>query len=174
MSPGKILFADRVLPHVRLELRRKLHPYTTLLELADDLDVTLPHLRRRLRELESRDDLSLENLVASVGRSRLTAPKEDLFRTFHQHHLCLVCGSPMEPVARQRAGWGEFEQCPFCLFSAHENSDFERQREVAQAKLNELEEAFREAKRIFEQRTLRGAALRSRAKSSPSVARLET
>jgi hypothetical protein len=145
---------------VRLELRRKLTPYTTLLELADDLDVTLPHLKRRLRELEAKGELTLESLVASLGSRRLPVKRDDLFLSFHRRQLCLVCGSRMEQVRSHQPGWGEFKQCPFCLFSAHENADFEKLRELATSKLDELDTAFREANRIFTQRTKKGRALK--------------
>lgn len=145
---------------MRLELRRKLHPYTTLLELADALDVTLPHLMRRLRELDARDELTLERLAQSLGAKGPPPRHDDLFLAFHRQQLCLVCGSPMEPVNERQAGWGEFSQCRFCLFSAHENSDFERLREVASSQLDELDNAFREANRVFQRRTARGRALK--------------
>jgi hypothetical protein len=131
-----------------------------LLELADALDVTLPHLKRRLRELEARDELTLESLAASLGAVKLPAHRDDLFLAFHRRDLCLVCGSAMEKVKGRQAGWGEFKQCQFCLFSAHENSDFERLRQVASSQLDELDAAFKEANRIFAQRTRRGQALK--------------
>lgn len=145
---------------VRLELRRKLHPYTTLLELADALDVTLPHLKRRLRELEARDRLTLEALALALGAPRLPAQRDDLFLAFHRRGLCLVCGSEMGKTRSQQAGWGEFMQCRFCQFSSHENADFDRLRELASARLDELDAAFREAKRIFGKRTEHGRALK--------------
>lgn len=153
---------------MRLELRRKLQPYSTLLELADDLDVTLPHLKRRLRELEARDELTLENLVGAVGVKHLPAHRDDLFLAFHRRDLCMVCGSAMRKVSSRQAGWGEFQQCPFCLFSAHENADYPRLRQLASAKLDELDAAFREANRIFAQRTRRGAELKGEVKSEPA------
>jgi hypothetical protein len=143
---------------VRLELRRKLHPYRTLVELADALDVTIPRLKRHLRELEGKDDLSLESLAASFG----TAPppsRDDLFQLFHAHNLCLVCGSPLEKVKDRQAGWGEFRQCAFCQFSMHENADFERTRQVADAQLDELQDSLARAQRILSQRKKRGRAL---------------
>ncbi len=145
---------------MRLDLRKKLHPYTTLLELADALDVTLPHLMRRLRELDARDELTLERLSLSLGAKEPPRRRDDLFQVFHRHQLCLVCGSPMEEVTERQAGWGEFRQCRFCLFSAHENSDFERLREVASGQLDDLDHAFREANRVFQRRTARGRSLR--------------
>jgi hypothetical protein len=120
----------------------------------------LPHLKRRLRELEACDQLTLEALARALGGELLGAQRDDLFLAFHRRGLCLVCGSPMRPVQGQQAGWGEFVQCPFCLFSAHENSDFERLREVASTQLDELDAAFREAKRIFGKRTEHGRALK--------------
>ena len=150
---------------MRLELRRKLQPYSTLLELADDLDVTLPHLKRRLRELEARDELTLENLVGALGGKNTPPERDDLFLAFPRRNLCLVCGSEMQKVSGRQAGWGEFQQCPFCLFSAHENADYQRLRQVASAKLDELDAALREANRIFTQRTRRGAELKLQAES---------
>ena len=152
---------------MRLELRRKLHPYSTLLELADALDVTLPHLKRRLRELEARDDLTLESLAASLGGKRLPSQRDDLFLAFHRNGLCMVCGSAMEKVKGRQAGWGEFRQCQFCLFSAHENADFNRLRQVASAQLDELDAAFKEANRVFAQRTKRGQALKLQTRVEP-------
>lgn len=145
---------------MRLELRRKLHPYATLLELADALDVTLPKLQRRLRELEARDELTLEQLAATFGGKSLSPRGDDLFVRFHRNNLCLVCGSPMEQVRDRQAGWGEFEQCVFCLFSVHENADFERMRDVASHRLEELNAAHKEAERIFRQRVRRGKKLK--------------
>lgn len=149
---------------MRLELRRKLYPYATLLELADDLDVTLPHLKRRLRELEARDELTLENLVSALGGKHLPAHRDDLFLGFHRRDLCMVCGSKMQKVSGRQAGWGEFQQCPFCLFSAHDNADYQRLRQLASARLDELDSALREANRIFAQRTKRGAELKLEAR----------
>ncbi len=145
---------------MRLELRRKLHPYSTLLELADALDVTLPHLKRRLRELEAKGELTLEALASAVGAKSVPAQRDDLFLAFHRRNLCMVCGSPMEKVKGRQAGWGEFLQCKFCLFSRHENADFKRLREIASTQLDQLDAAFKEAKRVFDQRTKRGQALR--------------
>lgn len=146
---------------MRLELRRKLHPYRDLRELADALDVSVPALKRSLHELEARGELSLSGLARDLG---VPAParserEDDLYLAFHRRHLCLVCGSGLEQATGRQAGWGEFLQCTFCDFSMHENADFLRSREAAQGAVKELREAAEKAHRILSRRKEKGSSL---------------
>lgn len=144
---------------MRLELRRKLHPYKSLRELADAFEVTVPHLKKCLRELESKGEVTLTTVARGLGMEPPGQARDDLFLAFYRRDLCLVCGSALQKVEGRQAGWGEFSQCPFCGFSAHENADFSRLREVAEGKLEDMRQAMAEARRVLEQREKRGREL---------------
>ncbi len=146
---------------MRLELRRKLHPYKSLRELADAFEVTVPHLKRCLREVEASGDVTLATVARGLGVERPGPVQEDLFLAFYRRNLCLVCGSALQKVEGRQAGWGEFSQCRFCGFSAHENADFSRLREVAEGKLEDMRQAMAEARRVLEQREKSGRELGS-------------
>ena len=144
---------------MRLELRRKLHPYKSLRELADAFEVTVPQLKKCLRELEAGGEVSLVGLAQGLGVNPLELNRDDLFMAFYRRELCLVCGSPLAKVEGRQAGWGEFTQCGFCGYSAHENADFVRLREVAEEKLRLMRQAMDEAVRVFERRERNGSQL---------------
>ena len=144
---------------MRLELRRKLHPYRSFRELADAFQVTIPSLKSCLKALEDQGELSLESLAESLGGTPPENSEEDLFLAFHQRELCLVCGSALAKVEGRQAGWGEFSQCQFCGFSAHENADYSRLREVALERLKRMRQALEEAQRVFGQREKAGRLL---------------
>lgn len=142
---------------MRLELRRKLHPYRSLRELADAFQVTIPSLKSCLKELETKGEVTLPALAESLGALMQSQPEEDLFMAFYRRELCLVCGSDLAKVEGRQAGWGEFSQCGFCGFSAHENADYSRLREVAVERLQRMREAMEEAQRVFAQREQNGS-----------------
>ncbi len=144
---------------MRLELRRKLHPYRSFRELADAFQVTIPSLKSCLKELENRGEVTLPALAASLGALTQSQPEEDLFMAFYRRELCLVCGSGLTKVEGRQAGWGEFSQCEFCGFSAHENADYSRLREVAVERLQQMRQAIEEAQRVFAQREQSGRTL---------------
>ncbi len=146
---------------MRLDLRRKLHPYKSLRELADAYEVTLPHLKKCLRDLETAGEISLSALARGLGRSQQQDAEDDLFAEFHRRDLCLVCGSELQKVENRQAGWGEFSQCGFCGYSAHENADFTRLREVAEVRIAEMRQAVAEARRILDQREKKGRELQA-------------
>lgn len=113
---------------MRLSLKKRLKPFHSFRELAEALDLTIPTLKRRIRELDEAGVLSVQTL--SEG-TRPQLVEEEIFELFHQTGRCLVCGDFMTPPARRDIGWGEFKQCATCDFSAHEMANFKTRKQAA-------------------------------------------
>ncbi len=109
---------------MRLTLRKKLAPYTSFLQLADDLNVTVPELKKVMRTLEREGRLGLGALFAGLPPAT-EVEADGLFRLFHEQGRCLVCGHHMTRPSRRDIGWGEFTQCGVCHYSAHERTPLE-------------------------------------------------
>lgn len=122
---------------MRLTLRKKLQPYTSIHQLAEDLDTTVPRLKRRIRKLKKSGRLSVAALFAEIPAER-ELESDGLFRLFHEHGRCLVCGHFMREPKKRDIGWGEFKQCPFCQFSAHDLANYESRKKAARDQLQEL------------------------------------
>lgn len=120
---------------MRLTLKKRLKPFQSLSELADALDLTIPELKRKIRQLETDGVLSLTSLVDGARPSFL---EDQTFELFHQAGRCLVCGHEMVPPSRRDIGWGEFKQCPTCEFSAHDLANYKTRKQAALAQLAEM------------------------------------
>ncbi|MCA9778827.1 MAG: hypothetical protein KC800_18995, partial [Candidatus Eremiobacteraeota bacterium] len=66
---------------MRLTLKKRLKPFQSLNELADALDLTIPELKRKIRQLEIEGLLSLTSLVDGARPSFL---EDQTFELFHQ------------------------------------------------------------------------------------------
>lgn len=149
---------------MRLHLRRELYPFTSLAVLADALKVTVPQLKKRIHDMEARGEpleaLAREGQQAESNQE--TGGDRELFQLFHQKGLCLICGHKMSTIQDRQAGWGEFRQCEFCGFSAHENAGFEGMQQSATDRLKELKSQLQQAKRVLNEREKQGQTLRVR------------
>lgn len=156
-GPGLVIFQQ-----MRLHLRLALRPFATLADLADAMNITVPKLKKRIREMERRGDpLSADALLAeSQEMAVCSSSDQELFQSFHQQGLCLICGHKVSVIEGRQAGWGEFFQCEFCGFSAHENADFQGMSKNAAARLKELKAQLGNAKRILGERKKRGEMYR--------------
>jgi Winged helix-turn-helix DNA-binding len=124
-------------PPMRLSLRKRLRPYSTLLELAEELDLTIPELKRRIRKLERSGTLSVYALTACRPDHQELA-SETVYDLFHQFDRCLVCGNEMKLPRKRDIGWGEFKQCEQCLFSAHDMASYSTRKQAAKDQLTKL------------------------------------
>lgn len=145
---------------MRLSLRKRLKPYKSLLELAEDFDLTIPELKRLIREMQVSDTLKLEGLSAN-GKSEEKAG-EGVFELFHKHKRCLVCGHEMQQPKKRDIGWGEFKECRLCRFSAHDMANFETQKKAADKELREFRERAALAQKVLQAREVHKTALRRR------------
>lgn len=125
---------------MRLTLRKKLKPYERLSDLAKTLDLSLPALKRLLREPEPNKNLSIQKLIEGHPPD-FELEEEGVFELFHQHGRCLVCGNLMTCPSGREIGWGEFIQCEQCQYSAHEMANYKARREAANKQLREMIQA---------------------------------
>lgn len=152
---------------MRLTLRKKLAPYTSFAQLADDLNVTVPELKKTLCTLEKEGRLGLGPLFSSASATT-EIEADGLFRLFHESGRCLVCGHPMTRPERRDIGWGEFKQCSVCQFSAHELANYETRKKAAQDQLMELLTQFQKTEKILRNRVEHRHALSGFRLASPS------
>jgi len=142
-------------------LRKQLKPYRDLKSLADALGLTIPALKKRIRELEENDELTLESLKEGVPASGATSEQET-FELFHQFERCLVCGSPMRSPEKRDIGWGEFKQCATCQYSAHEMANYKTRRRSAEEQLTNLLEQARKTEIVLRAREQHSRELREK------------
>lgn len=147
---------------MRLSLRKKLKPYKSFAQLADDLNTTVPELKKLVRVLEQEERLSLGNLFSSASSGQ-EIEADGLFRRFHESGRCLVCGHTMTQPERRDIGWGEFKQCSVCQFSAHELANYETRKSAAQSQLKELLSQYEKTEQVLRYRADHSAALDNRA-----------
>ncbi len=113
----------------------------------------MPELRRRIRELEDKNALSISALVAnSSSFEGLTG--EGVYDLFHRLGRCLVCGHEMSQPKRRDIGWGEFKQCGHCQFSAHEMASYETRKQAAKEQLTALIRQARKTQSVLRDRKL--------------------
>lgn len=136
---------------MRLSLRKKLKPYQSLSVLAEDLDVTLPELKRAIAILSHRNELSVQHLQERFGR---VSPSDGdaTFQLFHEHGRCLVCGNEMRLPANRNIGWGEFKQCVRCGFSTHELASYDTSKEAAEKLLKDLIDTAKRTRQVLHDR----------------------
>lgn len=146
---------------MRLSLRKHLKPYSSLKELADDLRLTIPELKREIRRLEKSGELSLASLREASGLGP-DLGMEQVFDLFHKFERCLVCGSEMKEPPKRDIGWGEFLQCPSCQYSAHEMASYKTRREAAASQLEELISQARKTRKVLHDRKLHAELLRQK------------
>ena len=143
---------------MRLSLKKRLKPFQSLNELADALDLTIPELKRKIRRLQDEGTLSLSSLVDGARPSFL---EEHTFELFHQAGRCLVCGHEMRPPSSKRdIGWGEFQQCPNCEFSAHDLANYKTRKRAALAQLAEMISQSKKTEQVLRARSEHDEALR--------------
>lgn len=136
---------------MRLSLRKRLKPFTTLTELAEALDLTLPELKRKMRELESEHDWKLNAISKDAAAPEF---EEHTYQLFHENGRCLVCGEEMRaPSAKRDIGWGEFKQCPKCNYSVHELANYTTRKEAAAELLKTMVEQARRANVVLQARS---------------------
>ena len=144
---------------MRLTLKKRLKPFQSLTELADALDLTIPELKRKIRRLRDEGTLTLSSLIDGARPSFL---EEHTFELFHKAGRCLVFGHEMRPPASKRdIGWGEFQQCPSCEFSAHDLANYKTRRRAALAQLAEMISQSKKTEEVLRARAEHSESLRN-------------
>lgn len=148
-------------PRMRLSLRKRLKPYTSLTRLAEDLNWDLPSLKRRLRELDDEGRLSVEALSADLD-PEVELEGENVYELFHQFESCLVCGEEMRSPQRRDIGWGEFKECSHCGFSAHDLASFKTRKEAAVEQIHTMVSQARKTQSVLNARRRNNKRFRER------------
>ena len=144
---------------MRLSLRKHLKPYKSLKELADDLKLTIPQLKRKIRMLQEEELLTLTALQEATQFDP-DLETDQVFELFQKFERCLVCGSEMKEPTKRDIGWGEFVQCPSCQYSAHEMASYKTRRDAAASQLEELISQAQKTRRVLHDRKLHAQLLR--------------
>lgn len=135
---------------MRLTLKKRLKPYTSLRQLADDLDLTIPELKKKIRELGP-ERLTLQALQGD-SEAWGDVRSEVTFEQFHKSGRCLVCGNEMIEPGDREIGWGEFRQCPKCDFAAHELASYPTRKKAAKEQLQKLMELAGKTRTVLRDR----------------------
>ena len=143
---------------MRLSLRKKLMPYRSLKNLADDLDLTIPELKKKIRNLERSGSLSLSSLCSGLNPDS-EIEMDTVYRLFHDFGRCLVCGHEMGLPKGRDIGWGEFKLCPQCDFSAHDIASYQTRKKAARAQLREMLSQSRKTESVLRARASHSAEL---------------